>query len=67
MRLPGPMTPGDFAAALAFAEERVIVTDLGASQALSELLDDIAGTDPGTPERSAAVAAARAQYLADEP
>ncbi len=66
MRLAGPMTAHEFASALGFALDHVTVTDTGASQALTELLEAVAGTDEGTPERAAAIAAARAQYLADE-
>lgn len=66
MRLPGPMTPDDFRFALGNAKRHVLVSDTGASGALEELLDRVASTEPGTPERAAAIAAARAQYLADE-
>lgn len=42
-----------------------MVTDIGASEELDEAFADVAVSEPGTPEREAAINRARAVYQAE--
>lgn len=62
MRLPGPMTPEDFAYALQAARDGVVVDDMGADEKLDAAFVRVAETRAGSSERIAAVRAAKAVF-----
>lgn len=60
-----PMELDNFKSALAWAQAGEEVSDLGASDAMLDLLFSVAVTAPGSVERGQAIAACRAQYRAE--
>lgn len=61
-----PMSLDQFRMALDAALAGYLTSESGATDAMIDLLADVAVSTPGTPERTSAISAARAQFRAEQ-